>query len=112
MQQATARSASVEQKIDRPLASAEVIPITLGIERTTSPRRHGSFRELILSIVSANAPAQPAPVQTSAEATLLLTEADFAPPEAVLPIVARVAALAACAIGAGAVVYFALALIT
>jgi hypothetical protein len=114
MQHAAARSAVIEDAADRAKAAAEVVSITLGVQRPTLTRRRGSLRELVLSIVAANEPsalAQPLPVQPSADATLLLTESDCAPPQAVLPILLRIAGLALIASGSGAAAYLAQSLI-
>jgi hypothetical protein len=113
MQQAAARSASIENVPRRAPSSGEVVPITLGVQRVPFQRHRGTLRELILSIVSASEQAAPAePVLASADATLLLlTEGDFAPPEAVLPLVLRIAGLAVLASGCGAAAQLALALI-
>jgi hypothetical protein len=112
MQQAAARSA-IERTEDRAKTTGEVVSITLGVQRPALAPQQGTLRELILSIVSTN--QRPTAVQPSSmpatDATLLLTEANFAPPEAVLPILARIAAFALVASGSGAAAYMALSLI-
>lgn len=111
MQHAAARSAPIENAPHAASPSGEVVPITLGVQRLTVQRQHGTLRELILSIVSANEPAEPVPVQASANATLLLTDAEFAPPEALLPLMLRIVGFAVVASGCGAAAHFVLALI-
>jgi hypothetical protein len=114
MQQAATRSAAIEDTADRAPAGGEVVSITLGVQRPTLARHRGTLRELMLSIVSAkerSAPAQPSPVPPSTEMTLLLTEADCAPPEAVLPILVRIATFALIASCSGAAAHLAQSLI-
>jgi hypothetical protein len=114
MQHAAARSASNDNASHRAAPSGNVIPITLGVQRRTTQRHRVTLRELFLSIVSASeqaAPLEPIPVTASANPTLLLTEADFAPPEGLLPLILRIAAFAVLASACGAAAQFALALI-
>jgi hypothetical protein len=114
MQPAAARSAAIENTDDRAPVKGEVVSITLGVQRRASARHRGTLRELFLSIVAANelsARAQPLPAQPSTDMTLLLTEADCAPPEAVLPILVRIAAFALIASCSGAAAYLAQSLI-
>lgn len=108
---------TIEAKADRLRPPAGALSISLGVERTAQSSRvpwQGSLRDLFL-LISKNSPAvepEPALAQASAEPALLLTEADFAPPENVLPIIARVAGFVALAIVLGAAAYLALSLIS
>lgn len=114
MQHATARSTVTEDRSDRARPTGEVVSITLGVQRPAPARSRSTLRELVLSIVSASertARAQAAPAQTSPEATLLLGEADCAPPESVVPILARIASFALLAACTGAAAYLAQSLI-
>jgi hypothetical protein len=115
MPHAATRSAPVEHTSDRAPVTADIVPITLGVQRLARSRHRGTLRELILSIVAGMeppAPVEPALAQASSPpATLLLTEADFAPPDAVASILMRVAGFAVLASGCGAAAYLAMSLL-
>lgn len=98
--------------------SADTLQITLGFQRQPYPQLVTgartplrSLRDILLSSKIAEPEPIPMAASASAEPALLLTEADFAPPEQVLPTVMRIATFAAAAIGSGAVAYFALTLL-
>jgi hypothetical protein len=90
--------------------SKEAPSIKLGVEPRAISTGRGMLRDL-LALMSHNAEPQPVPATASAEPALLLTEADFAPPENVLPVLMRIAAFIGCGIAAGAVAYLVVSLI-
>jgi hypothetical protein len=112
MQHRKARSSSIEST-----GTADTVQITLGFQRQPYPQLVSggrtplrTLRDILLS--SKIAEPEPMPLAASAEPLLLLTEADFAPPEHMLPTVMRIATFAAAAIGLGAIAYFALTLLS
>jgi len=108
---------TIEAKADRSRPPAEALSITLGVERMAFPPRGGSqgpLRDLFLLMSKRTQPAAPEPalIQASAEPALLLTEADFAPPENVFAVVGRVAGFIAVAIVLGGAAFLGLSLLT
>ena len=108
---------AIKAKAERSRPPAETLSITLGVERMALPPRggsQGSLRDLFLLMSKRTHPPAPEPAltQASAEPALLLTEADFAPPENVLAVIGRVAGFAAVAIALGGAAYLGLSLLT
>jgi len=98
---------------DRRSSPANALPITLGIDRTSITHNGVTWRSSLRAVVDflITPPGRPmdlphAVVQSS-EPALLLTEADFAPPEPVLATLLRIAASIALAVALGGAAYVA-----